>query len=124
MLCRWGRIGSKGQNMELSYRSTAAARSMASRKANQKIAKGYVEVQAAYGVTIKSALKGLTDAAKNAGESIKGLSGAIGSMSAFPLIEYGSIKKERAARKADRKKKPKPRVPKEVTFKRRGQRIG
>ena len=44
MFCRWGRIGSKGQEKFWFYGSTAAARSMASRKANQKIGKGYVEV--------------------------------------------------------------------------------
>ena len=44
MRCRWGRIGTKGQSKEWVYGSVAAARSMASRKANEKLDKGYREV--------------------------------------------------------------------------------
>ena len=44
MFCRWGRIGGRAQKKTWWYGSVAAARSMASRKANQKIGKGYVEV--------------------------------------------------------------------------------
>ena len=107
MHCRWGRIGGRAQKKTWWYGSVAAARSMASRKANQKIGKGYVEVGDAV--------------ATSTGAFVKTINTATNTVSTPKAKKKAKrlTAKGRANRDALRQRQAD-----EFTFKRRGPRIG